>query len=107
VALLDEPKKLPSNPYLLILIGETKGSTGNVTTSATAASNKYKNLAPEEREVSPPPAISIPARADNLHSSATTMKRTRTNPRTRRPTSDGYSRTRHWKSEKQTMPDAC
>ncbi|ETI21978.1 hypothetical protein G647_06048 [Cladophialophora carrionii CBS 160.54] len=49
-ALLEEPKQLPSNPYQIILVQETKGSKGNVTNSAAAASNKYKNLALEERE---------------------------------------------------------
>ncbi|KIW67663.1 hypothetical protein PV04_06895 [Phialophora macrospora] len=49
-ALLEEPKKLPSNPYQLVLVEEAKGSTDDVSISARAASNKYKNLVPEERE---------------------------------------------------------
>ena len=54
-ALLEEPKKLPSTPFQVILVEESKDVKGNVTASATAASNKYKNLAIEEREVSSPP----------------------------------------------------
>jgi hypothetical protein len=51
LALLDEPKQLPSRAFQLILVEETKGKKGDVKTSATTASNKYKNLTSEEREV--------------------------------------------------------
>ena len=54
LALLEEPKQLPSSPFQLILVEETKKGGGDVRVSATTASNKYKNLAPEEREVSHP-----------------------------------------------------
>lgn len=50
-AILEEPKQLPATPYQLILVEETKGTKGAVTAGATAASNKYKNLSPEDREV--------------------------------------------------------
>lgn len=52
-ALLNEPKKLPITAYTLILAEEAKKEGIEATTAATVASNKYKNLAPEEREVSP------------------------------------------------------
>ncbi len=50
-ALLQEPKRLPTTPYQLILVEETKGTKTTVTAGATAASNKYKNLALADREV--------------------------------------------------------
>ncbi|KAJ9606798.1 hypothetical protein H2200_008808 [Cladophialophora chaetospira] len=49
-ALLEEPKNLPSNPFQIILVEQVKGTKGNATLGATAASNKYKNLSLEERE---------------------------------------------------------
>ena len=53
-ALLTEPKNLPASSFQLILVEETKKGGGDVKVRATAASNKYKNLSLEEREVRKP-----------------------------------------------------
>lgn len=60
-ALLTEPKNLPSTPFQLVLVEESKASKGNVTGSAAAASSKYKNLTLEEREVriAPPHLVHV------------------------------------------------
>jgi hypothetical protein len=52
-ALLAEPKRLVDQAFLLIVAEETKGSGGRagLASAAAAASNKYKNLTLEEREV--------------------------------------------------------
>ncbi|KIV79326.1 hypothetical protein PV11_06892 [Exophiala sideris] len=48
-ALLEEPKQLPSTAFSLILVEESH-KAGDVRSRAAAASGRYKNLSPEERE---------------------------------------------------------
>ncbi len=50
-ALLDEPKKLPATAFFVIVAEQSKNGGGNVSAFSTAASNIYKSLSPEEREV--------------------------------------------------------
>ena len=49
-ALLNNPKQLPQTAFTLIFTEETKKS-GDARTKATSASEKYRSLSPEEREV--------------------------------------------------------
>lgn len=49
-ALLEEPKQLPSTAFSVILVEEAK-KTKAFAGSASAASARYKNLSPAEREV--------------------------------------------------------
>jgi hypothetical protein len=49
-ALLAPPKQLPQTAFTLVFVEEAK-SGGDVKGKAVAASNRYKSLSPEEREV--------------------------------------------------------